>query len=82
MKRIILIILATLSIAINSPVVSAQHHHRHVKKHYRQEAIVYVTRTGSKYHTADCSYLRYSSIPMKKSEALAEGYSACSRCNP
>jgi hypothetical protein len=42
---------------------------------------VYVTRTGSKYHRADCSYLRKSAIPMKLSEA-ASSYSPCSRCNP
>jgi hypothetical protein len=82
MKRFLFILIATLSLAINSPVAFAQHHAKHVKKQYKKEAVVYVTRTGSKYHTADCSYLRYSSSPMNKREAIAAGYTACSRCNP
>jgi micrococcal nuclease len=43
---------------------------------------VYVTRTGSKYHTASCSSLRRSRIPMKLKDACAAGYTPCSRCNP
>ena len=43
---------------------------------------VYVTETGSKYHTSSCRYLWNSKIAMSKSEAIAEGYSACSVCNP
>lgn len=42
---------------------------------------VYITNTGSKYHRAGCSYLK-SSNPISKSDAIAQGYSACSRCNP
>src|SRR5947209_4039573 len=34
----------------------------------QDDPTVYVTRTGSKYHTAGCSYLRRSAIPMKLSE--------------
>lgn len=41
---------------------------------------VYVTRSGTKYHSAGCSYLK-SSIPIELSEARRR-YSACSRCNP
>jgi len=47
----------------------------------QDDPTVYVTRTGSKYHTAGCSYLRESAIPMKLSEAVGR-YSPCSRCNP
>ena len=43
---------------------------------------VYITRTGSKYHRANCSYLRQSSIPIGLSEAQGSGYTPCSRCNP
>lgn len=43
---------------------------------------VYVTETGSKYHTSGCRYLWNSKIAMSKSEAIAEGYTACSVCNP
>lgn len=42
---------------------------------------VYVTNTGSKYHRSGCSYLR-SQIAMDKNNAISQGYTACSRCNP
>jgi hypothetical protein len=44
--------------------------------------IVYVTRTGHKYHTEGCPYLRHSASPMKLSEAVAKGYTPCSKCDP
>lgn len=43
---------------------------------------VYVTDTGSKYHRGGCQYLRESKIPMSLSDAIASGYTACSKCNP
>lgn len=45
----------------------------------RKEQTVYITRTGHKYHRAGCSYLR-SRIPIKLSDAISRGYTACSRC--
>lgn len=42
---------------------------------------VYVTKTGSKYHRAGCSYLRKSNMAMDLSEAR-KYYTPCSRCNP
>lgn len=45
------------------------------------DPIVYVTKTGSKYHRQSCSFLRKSSIPIKLSEAKAK-YGPCSRCRP
>lgn len=44
-------------------------------------AVVYKTKTGSKYHNAGCSYLK-SSIQTTVSEAKAAGLTPCSRCNP
>ncbi len=44
--------------------------------------IVYITRTGTKFHRAGCRYLRYSAIPIRRSEAIAQGYSPCSVCRP
>ena len=46
------------------------------------DEIVYITNTGSKYHRKGCSYLKKSCIPIKKSEAIAKGYTACKRCKP
>jgi endonuclease YncB( thermonuclease family) len=45
------------------------------------DATVYVTSSGSKYHSAGCRYLRSSSIPMKLDDA-AKGHSPCSACHP
>jgi competence protein ComEC len=44
--------------------------------------IVYVTRTGAKYHRAGCKSLARSCIPIKLNEALAQGYEACKACKP
>lgn len=46
------------------------------------EFIVYVTRTGEKYHRESCSYLRQSKIETTLSEAVEDGYTPCSRCHP
>ena len=41
---------------------------------------VYITDTGTKYHRAGCQYLRDSQIAIDVNDAIAEGYTACSRC--
>ena len=41
---------------------------------------VYITATGSKYHRYGCQYLRQSCYSISKSDAKAQGYTACSRC--
>ncbi len=46
------------------------------------ETTVYVTNTGSKYHSAGCQYLSKSQIAISLSDAKAQGYGACSKCNP
>src|SRR5271154_613347 len=43
---------------------------------------VYVTKTGKKYHTTNCRYLRQSKIETTLAEAIASGYTACSVCDP
>jgi len=50
--------------------------------YYENEAIVYVTKSGKKYHTADCSYLNDSATPISLEQAIAEGKTPCSRCHP
>lgn len=46
------------------------------------EYIVYITKTGSKYHRNGCRYLSRSQISISKSNAISEGYTPCSVCNP
>lgn len=43
---------------------------------------VYITKTGAKYHSGGCQYLRRSSILIELNDALDRGYTACSKCNP
>lgn len=43
---------------------------------------VYITKTGSKYHKSGCRYLKKSCIETTLRAAQAEGYDACSVCNP
>jgi hypothetical protein len=42
---------------------------------------VYVTRTGKKYHLADCQSLKKSKRRISLSAAKQDGYIACKRCN-
>lgn len=46
------------------------------------DRIVYITRTGSKYHYASCSHLHSSSIKISIKDADSMGYGSCSRCDP
>ena len=48
----------------------------------KKEITVYITKTGAKYHTAGCSYLKKSSIPIELANAIGSGYTPCSRCSP
>ena len=43
---------------------------------------LYVTNTGECYHRKGCRYLSSSRIAMKLSHAKADGYRACSVCDP
>ena len=47
----------------------------------QNKTTVYVTKTGDKYHSAGCSCLKKSKIPMSLEDAKKK-YSACSKCNP
>ena len=46
-----------------------------------QARIVFVTRTGAKYHRSSCRYLSKSKIPMVLTEAKTF-YSPCKVCKP
>jgi hypothetical protein len=48
----------------------------------KQSVTVYITRTGAKYHTYGCQYLRQSCIAIELDKAKAQGYTPCSRCGP
>ena len=46
------------------------------------DVTVHITKTGEKYHSAGCQYLKKSDIEVTLSEAKARGLTPCSRCNP
>ena len=46
------------------------------------DLIVYVTKTGTKYHLEGCSSLRSSKIPTTLQEAVSRGMGPCSICSP
>ena len=44
--------------------------------------VVYVTKSGTKYHLGSCSHLSKSKIEKSLSEAKAQNYEPCKTCNP
>jgi len=46
------------------------------------DTVVYVTKTGEKYHTERCSSVRNSKIAITLGEAVSKGYEPCKLCNP
>jgi hypothetical protein len=46
------------------------------------DTVVYITRTGAKYHRGSCSYLRQSKIETTLGPAVSRGYGPCSYCEP
>ena len=47
-----------------------------------EDAIVYSTRTGTKYHLRSCQHVRISAIPVTLKQAKELKLSPCKRCNP
>lgn len=44
--------------------------------------LVYITKTGIRYHAVSCRYLHSSKIPIYKDEAVNKGYTECMVCEP
>lgn len=44
--------------------------------------IVFITKTGKKYHSPFCRYLKDSAIDISIEDAESQGYEPCSRCTP
>ncbi len=44
--------------------------------------IVYITKTGIRYHISECRYLHSSKIPAKLEDAAGDGYTPCKVCKP
>ncbi|SEL91839.1 endonuclease Q family protein [Parapedobacter koreensis] len=48
----------------------------------QKDTVVYITKTGAKYHRTGCRYLSRSQIKTTKKEAVKNGYGACKVCGP
>lgn len=48
----------------------------------RKAVTVYITKTGTKYHSEGCSYLSKSKISISLQDAKRKGLGPCSKCNP
>jgi hypothetical protein len=46
------------------------------------QKIVYITRTGEKYHKESCRYLRLSKIPVELNDETKSSYEPCKVCKP
>lgn len=46
------------------------------------QQVVYVTKSGTKYHLGSCSHLSKSKIEKSLSDAKAQNYEPCKTCNP
>lgn len=45
-------------------------------------AVVYVTKSGKKYHTEGCRFVTHGGTALTLAEAVARGLEPCSRCRP
>jgi hypothetical protein len=81
MRRFLTLIFALLMLCVPLAVLPAQ---QPVPQQQTQtkEQIVYITKTGKKYHRDGCRYLSRSRIPIALKDAKANGYTPCSVCHP
>ncbi len=50
-------------------------------KEKSEDITVFITKSGKKYHSQNCTYLKGGGISKKLSE-VKDSYSPCSKCNP
>ena len=81
MRRILTFVLTVLILA-GVPALAQELSPATQQLAQTKEQVVYITRTGKKYHTATCRYLSHSKIPVSLKDAQANGYAPCSVCHP
>ena len=70
-----------ISIPATQPQLTSHIYAQNASTTQKIESIVYITRTGSKYHRAGCRYLKRSAIAIDKSEA-EKNFLPCKVCRP
>jgi competence protein ComEC len=81
MRRLITLVLTLFMLAGAAAPVVAQAPAPQQQPQSKEQT-VYITKTGKKYHRANCRYLSRSKIPTSLKDARASGYTACSVCRP
>jgi len=80
MKRLLFILFfLVVSVSPSFPVVSGN---EAVVLSEAVEEVVYVTKSGKKFHKSSCHYLKKSRIKTSRSKAVRSGYTACKVCKP
>lgn len=82
MKRILLLGWMLISVLLSTGSAPIEPTLTRIAQTQKKETVVYVTRTGEKFHRSNCRYLRQSKIKTTKNEAVKNGYSACKVCKP
>jgi hypothetical protein len=82
MKRLLLVLLAVLSISTLPVIAGGPVAGVLEVQHDPATVTVYITKTGEKYHADGCQHLRRSKIPVSLKEAVAKGFEPCSVCKP
>jgi hypothetical protein len=81
MRRLLTLVFALfMLVPIAAPLLAQAPAPQQQPQH--KEQTVYVTRTGKKYHTANCRYLSKSKVPISLKDAKGRGYTSCSVCRP
>lgn len=76
---------AASSSVIASSSESAENSHTNIVSSNaadNKNIMVYITKSGTKYHKAGCSSLSKSCIPISLEEAKKKNYEPCKKCKP
>lgn len=82
MKRLLLFAWLLSCVLVGSGGMPAESPASRINLSQTKETVVYITKTGEKYHKDGCRYLRQSKIKTTKKEAIKNGYGACKVCKP
>ena len=84
-RRVALAVIAALLTLALAPVVEAVSLAQHEESLFAAadpKTVVYITKTGEKYHRGSCRYLSRSKIKTTLGEAKRQGYGPCKVCKP
>jgi|APSaa5957512622_1039677.scaffolds.fasta_scaffold60178_2 hypothetical protein len=80
-KYVFILALALCSLSFTGIVESSSAKIK-TEQYNQQEMVVYITRTGEKYHRLGCHHLSRSKIPISLKDAKKNRYTPCKVCCP